>query len=215
MRTETPKSYDYISQLLKPETQKMQQARQNSEKLGLARISLSSVESSILQFFIRNLRAKKVVEIGTLTGLSALYMLEALPKDAKIWTLEKSEEHANLAKEVLQSDFRCEVVVGDAKEKMQSLNNQGPFDLIFIDGNKAAYMDYFQWAFQNISVAGMIILDNIFLAGAVWGDTSLQRFNDKQVKVMQSVNELAFSDARLSSVILPTLEGLLVCQRLS
>lgn len=214
MRTELLKSYQYINSLLKPETEAMQLARVNSEKIGLARISLSAVESSILQFFIRDLKAKKVVEIGTLTGLSATYILQALAKEAKLWTLEKSEEHANLARQVLGQDVRCEIVVGDAQEKMYTLDQQGPFDLIFIDGNKAAYMDYFQWALKNIAVGGVIILDNIFLAGAVWGESSAQRFNDKQVATMQAVNKLAFSDARLSSMIVPTTEGMLVCKRI-
>lgn len=215
MRTDSPKSYEYINSLLKSESEQMQQARVNSEKLGLGRISLSTVEASIIQFLLRDIKAKKVVEIGTLTGLSALYILEALPKDGKLWTLEKSEEHATLANQVLYSDPRCQVIVGDAKEKMQTLNSQGPFDLIFIDGNKAAYMDYFKWAMDNTAIGSMIVLDNIFLAGAVWADMAFQRFNDKQVSVMQAVNKMAFSDVRLSSMVVPTNEGLLVCKRVS
>lgn len=214
MRKQTSKSYEYVTSLVRPENEKMLLARKNSESLGLGGISLSAVEASILQFFIKNTKTKKAVEIGTLTGLSAQYLLEALPKDGKLWTLEKSPQHVQLASQVLASDPRCQIIEGDAQEKLNDLTKEGPFDFIFIDSNKAAYMDYFQWAIRNISSQGIIILDNVFLAGAVWGDTQQQKFNEKQVSVMQQVNKLAFADQSLSSMIIPTEEGMLVCQKL-
>ncbi|MEQ1724173.1 MAG: class I SAM-dependent methyltransferase, partial [Pseudobdellovibrio sp.] len=151
MRKVKLKSYEYIESLSENENQNQLQARANSEKLGLGGISLSKAEAQILQFQLLNTSAKKVVEIGTLTGLSALYMLEILPEDAHLWTLEKSAEHAKMAEEVLAHEIkknRCKIVVGDAKEKLNELKNEGPFDAVFIDGNKAAYLDYFNWALE-------------------------------------------------------------------
>lgn len=218
MRKLKPKSYEYIENLSANENQNQLKARENSEKLGLGAISLSKAEAQILQFQLLNTNAKKVVEIGTLTGLSALYMLEVLPQDACLWTLEKSPEHAQMAEKVLAEDIkngRCKIVVGDAQEKLKELSAQGPFDAVFIDGNKAAYLDYFKWALENTSAGALIVADNVFLAGAVWGDQSLQRFNDKQVRVVNEMNELAFKSKNLKSVILPTEEGLLICKKLS
>mgnify|MGYP003346521955 FL=1 len=123
-----------------------------------------------------------------------------------------------MAAQVLQnyiSENRCEILVGDAREKLQELSSKAPFDLIFIDGNKAAYLDYFNWAEQNIRVGGLIVLDNVFLAGSVWGDTSQQKFNDKQIKTLQSVNEKAFKTPHFNSVMIPTEEGLLICKKIS
>lgn len=218
MRKVKPKSYHYIEDLSVNENQLQLKARENSEKLGLEGISLSKVEAQILQFFLASISAKKIVEIGTLTGLSALYILESLASDAFLWTLEKSSEHANMAVEVLSEFIRknqCQVVVGDAKEKLQELSNEAPFDAVFIDGNKAAYLDYFNWAVEHIRVGGLIIADNVFLAGAVWGDQSAQKFNEKQIRVVKEMNQLAFTNKNLKSIILPTEEGLMICKKLS
>ena len=218
MRKINPKSYQYIENLSENENLNKLTARENSEKLGLNKISLSKAEAQILQFFVASIEAKKVVEIGTLTGLSALYILESLPADACLWTIEKSSEHANLAAEVLApfiKTHRCKLLIGDAKEKLQELSSLAPFDLVFIDGNKAAYLDYFNWAVENVKTAGLIIADNIFLAGAVWGDQTTQKFNEKQIRVVNEMNQLAFSTHKLKSIIVPTEEGLLICKKLS
>lgn len=222
MRNQKACKEHYIESLLKTENQKQNLAKQKSEQIGLDRISISKGEAQILKFFLKMADAKKVVEIGTLTGFSALSILEAIKSnDANnsfLWTLEKSEEHANLAKEVLRDEIqnnRCEVVVGDAEQSLTQLNQKGPFDAVFIDGNKAAYLKYFDWATENIKIGGLIIADNVFLAGAVWGDHTLQRFNEKQIQAVQQMNEKAFSQNKFESVIIPTEEGLLVCKKLS
>lgn len=218
MRKTRPKSYEYIESLTANENSEMLLARENSQKLGLDPICLSKAEAQILQFLVMTSSAKKVVEIGTLTGLSALYLLESLPADGCLWTLEKSPEHAVLAAEVLQAYVnknQCKILIGDAKEQLAGLSAAGPFDAIFIDGNKAAYLDYFLWAVKNVQVGGIIVADNVFLAGALWGDQTLQRFSEKQINVVSEMNRLAFADPTLKSVILPTEEGLLVCKKLS
>ena len=217
MRKETPKSYDYISGLAGPETEAMQQARLHAESLGLEAISLSQAEAEILRFYAESINAKKIVEIGTLTGLSALYLLKNLPAGGCVWTLEKSPEHAALAARVLAPYIekkQCRILIGDAREKLNEITAEAPFDAVFIDGNKAAYLDYFNWAVANTRPGGLIIADNVFLAGAVWGDQTVQKFNAKQIQAVQKMNELAFTSPQLHSFILPTTEGLLVCRKM-
>jgi predicted O-methyltransferase YrrM len=216
MRKVRPKSYDYIEKLATPESSIMHQARKNSEALGLQTISVSATEAALIKFHLESISAVKVVEIGTLTGLSALHILSVLPANGKLWSIEKSQEHFNLAAQVLQQEMtegRCQILLGDAKEKLAELKNIGPFDAVFIDGNKAAYLDYFNWAFENIRPGGLVIVDNVFLAGAVWGGETTQRFNAKQIKTVQDMNQLAFTNRTLSSVIVPTEEGLLICKK--
>lgn len=217
MRNANPKSYDYIAKLLPAESPAMLQARKNSESLGLEGISLSPAEGGLIKFHASDVKARKIVEIGTLTGLSALYLLAALPEEGLLWTIEKSPEHASLAEQVLKPFIdkkQCRLLVGDAREELAKISADGPFDVVFIDGNKAAYLDYFNWAVTNIRAGGVIIADNIFLAGAVWGDQTQQRFNEKQIRNVNKMNELAFSNAQLQSVIVPTSEGLLICKKM-
>lgn len=217
MRKSIPKSYEYIEKLSPGETAKMAEARKNSENLGLAAISISSVEAQIIKFHLSCIMAKKVVEIGTLTGLSALHLLEVLPEDGCLFTLEKSVEHVEFAKKVLKDDLqkkRCRILVGDARETLNEISNEGPFDAVFIDGNKAAYLDYYVWAVKNVRVQGLIFCDNVFLAGAVWGQTTTQNFNPKQIEAVQKMNQIGFSDDRLQSMIIPTEEGLLISRKI-
>ena len=218
MRKLTPKSYEYIEKLSVNETIIKITARKNSENLGLGAISLSKTEAQILQLLVMATEAEKVVEIGTLTGLSALYILECLKPNGKLWTLEKSPEHAALAATVLEDYIKknqCHILIGDAKEELAGLAVEGPFDAVFIDGNKAAYLDYFNWAVKNIKIGGLIVADNVFLAGSVWGEATTQRFSEKQVNVVNEMNRVAFADKNLKAVILPTEEGLLVCKKIS
>lgn len=217
MRKQNPKSYEYIESLMPVESDLMLRARDHAKALGLEGISVSATEASMIQFLIQTNSCKKVVEIGTLTGLSALYILQGLPSDGCLWTLEKSAEHILKAQDVLQSEIdkgRCHIIEGDALQKLPTLNSSGPFDAIFIDGNKAAYLKYFDWALENVSKGGLILVDNIFLAGAVWGDQTLQKFNEKQISNVQAMNRKAFSSANLSTTVIPTLEGLLVCKKI-
>jgi predicted O-methyltransferase YrrM len=218
MRKTQPKSYEYVEKLMGAENQFMQQAREDSQTLGLDSISISALEANLISFQLQMINAKKVVEIGTLTGLSALHILQALPADGFLWTLEKSQEHYDLAQKNLEKEIkaqRCQIILGDARESLQSISSQGPFDAVFIDGNKAAYLDYFDWALANVKSGGLIIADNVFLAGAVWGDSTQQKFNEKQITVVRRMNQKAFNDAKLRSVIIPTQEGLLICNKLS
>jgi predicted O-methyltransferase YrrM len=104
--------------------------------------------------------------------------------------------------------------VGDAREELKKLENKIEFDVVFIDGNKAAYKEYFDWAIRHVRIGGLIIADNVFLSGAVWGDQTNQKFNQKQIGVMQNLNSSALNNEKLFSVIIPTEEGLLVCQKL-
>lgn len=211
MRTEIPEVQNYIESLIAPESESKQKSRAAAAELGLGRISLSSSEGQILSYMIRRHQCRKFVEIGTLTGLSAQYIIEGLGDEGTLWSLEKTELHAEKAREALKSHpagSRVQIVVGDARVTLESLASEGPFDGVFIDGNKAAYGDYLAWAEKNVRRGGLIIADNIFLSGAVWGQATTQKFSEKQIRVMQEFNK-RLSDAQLfETIIVPTQEGL-------
>ena len=217
MRKEISSSYSYIESVLPAESDLKKQARILSTELGLSAISVSQTEAHLIQFLAATVKPKKIVEIGTLTGLSALYFLELLPAGGKLWTFEKSPLHVEKSKQTLKKYIelnQCEIVEGDAILNLPKITNQGPFDFIFIDGNKAAYYDYYKWAEKNVSICGMIIIDNVFLAGAVWGDQTLQKFNDKQISGMRKMTSEILSSPNFKSTFLPTTEGLLVLRKI-
>lgn len=204
----------YIESLTPSEGRHKSLARQASEELGLARISVNSAEAQLLKILLKLHGAKKIVEIGTLTGLSAQYILEALPENGELWTLEKNPQHAQKAAQIFSetphANKKIHLVVGDAREMLEELIVKGPFDAVFIDGNKAAYGDYLAWSEKNVRSGGLIIADNIFLSGAVWGEATTQKFSPKQIKVMQDFNLRLADTSLFESVVVPTYEGLFV-----
>ncbi|MEN0058639.1 MAG: O-methyltransferase [Bdellovibrio sp.] len=205
---------NYMQTLLPTESELLLQSRKHAEELGLDRISISPAEAQLLQVLIQMHGAKKFVEVGTLTGLSAQYIFAALPVGGELWTLEKEVKHADKARDVFrqidQSKKKIHLVEGDAREKLEEIAVTGPFDGIFIDGNKAAYGDYLLWAEKNVRSGGLILADNVFLSGSVWGDRSSGRFSDKQIKVMQDFNKRLSDPQLYQSAVVPSYEGLFV-----
>jgi predicted O-methyltransferase YrrM len=186
--------------------EKMEYSLARSAELNKAGISLSILEGNWLRFLLMQSNSKKVVEIGSLTGHSALWILAALPIDGRLWALEKDPKHVSICREVLADD-RAEVVEGDARLSLEQIAKAGPFDAVFIDGNKSAYLDYLKWADAHIRKGGLIIADNVFLSGAVWGETD-HPFSKKQIEIMKSFNESLSDFTRYDSVFIPTDEGM-------
>jgi len=216
MRNEKQPSNTYIENCYQLENEQMQLSRKFADQLGLGGISVSHTEAHLMGFLVGLIKPKKIVEIGTLTGLSCQYFLQSLQQDGIIYTLEKSTEHVALASQALKPWIdrgQCVIVAGDAREQLPQLSSKGPFDAIFIDGNKAAYKDYWMWAKNNIRSGGMILIDNVFLAGSVWGDLSKQKFSDKQIATVKDMTADIFADANFSSSFVPTEEGLLLAVR--
>ncbi len=186
------------------------EAREASDRLQKTGISLGLVESQMISFLIRQHHCKKFVEIGTLTGASALWILQALPQDGKLWTLEKDFKHAEVAKAILSTDPRATVVEGDARETLRTLESHGPFDGVLIDGNKAAYGDYLEWAEKNLKPGGLVIADNVFLGGSVLEHDPNSHFSDKQVEIMRKFNRRLADPQVFDFCLVPTSEGLMV-----
>jgi len=216
MRTFKTETDQYILGL-SHESSLMELARAESQLYNKEGISLSAVEGALLRNFACMVQAAKVVEIGTLTGLSALYLLEGMAANGTLWTLEKEAHHAQSAQKIFAQwtgSQKIHLLEGDARENLSKISSQGPFDLIFIDANKAAYMDYFKWADAHLRKGGVIVADNVFLSGAVWGNSDGARFSGKQVEVMKQFNSLLMSSANYRTSIIPTSEGLLLATKI-
>lgn len=224
MRIHQNPAYAFIEKCYGAETSQMQLSRQYADELGLGGISISQTEAHMMSFLLSLVKPQKIVEIGTLTGLSCQYFLQSLQIDGVVYTLEKSAEHIALAQKALEPWIgrgQCKIVEGDAREKLSEII--GPVDAVFIDGNKAAYGDYWAWASTNVRVGGIILIDNVFLSGAVWQDMGLSpvteggqahKFSLKQVQVMKKMITDILSDSNFKSTFIPTEEGLLVAYKL-
>ena len=197
----------------------MIEARQQAEKLRLLGISLSFSEASLLRLMVELSDCSKFVEIGTLTGFSALAILEGLKVRGQLWTFEKNPVHAKIADDILQKkaqqkDQTVRVLVGDAEEQLPSISDQAPFDGIFIDGNKSAYLRYLDWAEVHLKVGGLILADNVFLEGSVWGQPT-EKFKPKQIEVMKEFGRRLSNKQNYIFSLVSTSEGLIIAKKIS
>ncbi|GAW04476.1 condensin complex subunit SMC2 [Lentinula edodes] len=134
---------------------------QNSINHGLpSHMPVSAGEGKFLNLLIKCLGVKRVLEVGTLGGYSAIWMARAIPEDGKLVTLELSETYAQVAKEnITQAGFgdKCQIIVGPADETMTNLHPDIPFDMVFIDADKKSYPKYFREAKRLMRIEELVI----------------------------------------------------------
>lgn len=180
-------------------------------------MSVSGAEARILQFLIRATGAKKIVEVGTLFGFSTLALAKSLPDDGVLWTLEKSKPNFDMATKHFAkyaAGKKIRALNGDAIDLLASIEKEGPFDMVFIDADKAGYVNYLNWAEKNVRKGGYIIGDNTFLFGNLWGEPRDRNINEKQIAIMREFNSRLADTTKYNSTLIPTVEGLTVAQKL-
>lgn len=215
MRNQAPDARQaYINEIFGSETPIFQQVRESLAEDGKEGINVSSSEAKILQTLIALGNIKTVVEVGTLYGYSALWMAEALPEDGHIYSLELNEVNAKKAEGFFtasEQKNKITLMQGEANSSLEALSDKGPFDMIFIDANKGGYGEYLNWAEINIRSGGLIVGDNSFLFGHVYGqgreDVSVAA---KAPEVMRDFNKRLADSSKYYSAILPTNEGMTI-----
>lgn len=209
MTTYNDQISQYISSLFAEENSALQQAREESPKLGLPAINIKPEEGRFLQFLACASGARKAVEIGTLGGYSGIWIAHGLHPGGKLYTLDKESRHAEVARAHFAaaglSDV-TEVLVGDAHSVLLELSDQGPFDFVFIDAEKPGYPAYFDWAIANTRLGGIIAAHNAFRKGTVAGLGQ----DDTHSELMRQFNQQVASDERLISTIYPAGDGTLI-----
>ncbi len=171
---------------------------------GVPAIQVGPSEGRFLHLLVKLVGARRVVEVGTLVGYSAIHIARALAPDGKLWSIELSDQHASIARANLAAAGvadRVEVVVGAAREVLPTLTAHGPFDAVFIDADKESYDAYGRWAIDHLRPGGLVIGDNAFLFGKLLAD-------DPRARAMRTFHELIA--AHCVSVCLPTPDGLVV-----
>jgi predicted O-methyltransferase YrrM len=209
-----------------------ERSREAARQLHKEGISLSPQEGRLVQFLVQQMAGPRFIEIGSLTGYSALWILAGLRagfpgQPIEFYTFEKDPAHAQVTRQILleataqwwpAGGARVEVWEGDARVRLPEWADQHPgqtVDGIFIDGNKSAYGDYLRWAETRLRPGAVIFADNVFLRGQVWGtdaESANVRFSAKQVEVMHQFNQRLADPQFYDSITLPTNEGLTVAR---
>lgn len=205
----------YLNEIFHPQGNPTVDAIQNKLKDdNKSGINISSHEASILQFFIRTYSIQSIVEIGTLYGYSTYLMAQALPAQGKIFSIEKDPQNHHIATTLLKQSDQAEKITllnGDAIEVLEDISKMGPFDMVFIDANKGGYENYLDWAEKNTHRGGLIVGDNTFLFGHVYGKgQEHMKVSQNVVLTMQNFNKRLTDPKKYYSMIIPTDEGMTV-----
>ena len=180
-------------------------AEETRRTLPIPEMLSGHLEGRLLEMLVFATGAKRVLELGTYSGYSALAMARGLPEDGRIITCEFSDEHADFAqRHIDRSPFadRIEIRRGPALETIETL--EGPFDLIFIDADKPNYPAYYEKAVELVAPRGLILLDNTLWSGKV------VRPDDERSEMMHALNERIVGDERVVCVQLPVRDGVTV-----
>lgn len=185
--------------------------RDTHVKLLRPRMASGHLQGRMLKMFVRMIRPKQILEIGTYSGYSALCMAEGLDEGSVLHTFEINDEQEDFTRPWLeQSPYadKIKFYIGDALERVPQLGIT--FDLVFVDGDKRKYMEYYEMSLAHLSPGGYIIADNTLWDGHV---TEAPNPNDAQTIGIQAFNEFVAKDNRVEKVILPLRDGLTIIRK--
>ena len=177
-----------------------------SAEAGLPNIHVAPNQGRLLHLLARAVRATRILEIGTLGGSSAIWLARALPPGGNLITLEYEPQHASVARGNFAraglSD-RIDLRVGRAIELLPALQDESPFDLVFIDADKPSTADYLAWATRLTRTGSLIVIDNVVRDGKV-ADASSE---DANVKGVQRALEQLAANPKLCATAFQTVGG--------
>jgi caffeoyl-CoA O-methyltransferase len=205
--------FAYIAGHTIPEDDFLRALKQGASEAGFAPIWIAHEQGSFIHILLRLMKAREVVEIGTLAGYSAIWIARALPGDGMVRTIEVSGKAADFAERwVARSDVAAKIKIyrGAAKDILPKIKS-GSADAVFIDADKANYLLYLDHALRLARPGGLILADNAF----AFGRLLQQGTSEKEVEAMRAFNERMTHEPAMRSVIVPLGDGLWIAVKVS
>ena len=199
--------------------------KQTHIRTNHARMLSGKLQGELLRIIVQTTGAKRILELGTFTGYSAICLASTLPEDGHLDTLELNDELEDLILEGFERaglDDRIQLHIGDCKETLRRLRSEmglenGPdiaqdklYDIVYMDANKREYCEYYDLVFDMVRPGGLILADNVLWDGKVCMDPLPQ---DKQTLGIARFNDMVSKDRRVESVILPLRDGLNIIRK--
>ena len=186
-----------------------------NESLGdIKRMQIAESQCHFLELITKISSAKKILEIGTFTGLSTLSMALGLPDNGSLIALDKNSETNLKAQSFFKKanqDKKIKTIVNPALETLEKLKHDNLiFDIIFIDADKNNYINYYDKVIEMTKSGGLIIIDNV-----LWhGEVADAQNNEKFTNIIRDFNNYVKNDKRTEQIILPLGDGLTICSKL-
>lgn len=196
---------NYIVETLLPDDDALSAAVAKSDEAGLPSIQVSPPQGKFIHLLARIQGARRILEIGTLGGYSTIWLARALPADGKLVTIEIDAKHAEVAISNIERaglTDKVNVLNGDARDLLPQLEKtiDAPFDLTFIDADKASIPFYFESAVRMSRPGSLILVDNVVRDGAVIQEAS----EDASVQGVRKLNEMMAADSSVTATVIQT-----------
>lgn len=184
--------------------------RETHLKVLIPRMLSGHIQGRIISTFSHMIKPKRILEIGTYTGYSALCWAEGLTDDGKIITIDNNAELEKMCRHYFarspyndKIDFR----IADAMKLIPTLDEK--WDIVFIDADKNNYPNYFDMVINNMNKGGFIIADNVLWSGRVLFELDKM---DKDTRAIYDYNNKVMNDPRVEPVLFPVRDGMMVCR---
>jgi predicted O-methyltransferase YrrM len=192
----------YIDDLFAPEDEVLRVAQKEARKAALPEIQVSSGQGKFIYLLAKVVGARRILELGTLGGYSAIWLARALPEDGLLVTLEIEKKYADVAASNLTRAGllnKVEIVLGPALDTLpQVADRHAPFDFVFLDADKVNYPNYFPHIMRSVRPGALILADNVIRKGSVLAPKP----DDPSAGAARAFNAMIAADPRLEAVVL-------------
>lgn len=199
----------YVKEMTQEVEPVFEQLRKETyESTSNPQMQVGKVEGTFLRMLVSITGARRVLELGTFTGYSALMMAAALPDDGVLYTLDNNEEHLKIARRYFSMvDYGDKIVpiFGNALEMLGALEE--PFDMAFIDADKENYPVYYEMVMDRLRPGGIILFDNMLRKGDVLNP------KDERARATAVLNERITKDDRVENVLLTVRDGIMLVRK--
>jgi caffeoyl-CoA O-methyltransferase len=212
MEFPNPKVNTYAEAHTSPESELLADLnRDTNAHVMFPRMLSGHLQGRLLSMLSKMIQPKKILEIGTYTGYSALCLSEGLQEGGMLHTIELNPEHEDMIHTYFRkagAEKKITLHIGNAKKVIPTLNET--FDLVFIDADKENYSSYFELVFPKLRSGGYIFADNTLWNGKVLEPVDP---NDKETRGIVEFNKKMQTDSRVENVLLPVRDGLMIIRK--
>lgn len=187
--------------------------RQTNAEVLMPRMLSGHFQGRVLSMLSHMIRPRRILEIGTYTGYSALSLAEGLEEDGLLITIDINEELEGMVRNYFQESGFAEkinYIIGDGRNVIPALNDL--FDLVFIDADKINYLQYLEMVIEKVRKGGIIIADNVLWSGKILSNSDKKM--DKDTAALMEFNSFVQNDPRVENVLLPIRDGLMIIRKL-
>ncbi|RPA66030.1 O-methyltransferase [Cyclobacteriaceae bacterium YHN15] len=187
--------------------------RETFAKVLMPRMLSGHLQGKTLEMLVKLLNPKTILEIGTYTGYSGICMARGLGEKGKLITLDINDELESMVRGFFEKSglmYKIDYQIGNALDIIPSL--QGNFDMVFIDADKANYINYYDLIVDRVNPGGVILADNVLWSGKVVVEEGKKV--DKDTKIILDYNRMIQEDPRVENVLLPIRDGLMLARKL-